>query len=149
MTLIKSISGIRGTIGGIPGENLTPADIVECTAAYAMIILENGGRKVVVGRDGRISGRMVNNIVCNTLIAMGLKVIDYGLSTTPAIEMCVCREKADAGIIITASHNPSHWNALKFLDKNGEFISAETGTRIIDNIENKNLRFAGIKDQGK
>jgi phosphomannomutase len=148
MTLIKSISGIRGTIGGQVGQNLTPIDITQCTAAFARIIRENGGKKVVVGRDGRITGKMVDGIVSNTLIACGLDVIDYNLSTTPSIEMAVKRDGADAGIIITASHNPKEWNALKFLDEKGEFISEETGRKVVDYIESGNFKFVGVDELG-
>ena len=110
MTLIKSISGIRGTIGGKPGENLTPIDIVECSAAFGQwISSKNKDGKIVIGRDGRISGNLVSNLVCQTLLAMGLDVIDLGLSTTPTVEMAVLFHKADAGIVITASHNPKQW----------------------------------------
>src|SRR5262245_51594745 len=125
MSLIKSISGIRGTIGGKPADNLTPLDIVKFTAAYGSWLLENGGnKKVVVGRDGRMSGPMVSQLVINTLQALGIDVLDAGLSTTPTIEMAVVWEQADGGIIITASHNPAQWNALKLLNNRGEFISA-------------------------
>ena len=125
MALIKSISGIRGTIGGVPNENLTPLDIVKFTAAYGSWVLgKDKGRKIVVGRDGRISGEIVQQLVVNTLLALGLDVVDLGLSTTPTVEMAVIWEKAGGGIIITASHNPKEWNALKLLDENGEFINA-------------------------
>lgn len=149
MTLIKSISGIRGTIGGKPGQNLTPVDIIECTAAYAQIIKENGGKKVVVGRDGRMTGNMVNALVCNTLIACGLDVIDYGLSTTPSIEMAVVRDKAAAGIILTASHNPREWNALKFLNERGDFISPETGKQVLEYIDQNRMEFASVDHIGQ
>lgn len=148
MTLIKSISGIRGTIGGKVGENLTPVDIVLCTAAYAQIIKEGGGKKVVIGRDGRITGEMVNALVINTLLASGLDVTDYGLSTTPSIEMAVTRDKAAAGIILTASHNPKEWNALKFLNNKGEFISAETGQQVLDFIAANRMDFVGVDNIG-
>jgi phosphomannomutase len=149
MTLIKSISGIRGTIGGEPGNNLTPVDIVECTAAYAQLVREKGGKKVVVGRDGRMTGSMVNALVCNTLIACGLDVVDYGLSTTPSIEMAVVRDQAAAGIILTASHNPREWNALKFLDEEGNFISPETGKQVLDYIEQNRMEFADVDSIGQ
>ena len=124
MTLIKSISGIRGTIGGKPGDNLTPLDIVECTTAFGLWIKKNHDKpSVVIGRDGRISGEMVSSIVAQTLISIGIDVIDLGLSTTPTVEMAVVFEKASAGIVLTASHNPKQWNALKFLNHKGEFIS--------------------------
>ncbi len=117
MALMKSISGIRGTIGGAPGDNLTPVDIVKFTAAYATIL--GKGKKVIVGRDGRMSGEMVRSFVVNTLLGMGLHVIDLGLSTTPTVEMAVKFEGADGGIILTASHNPKQWNALKLLNEKG------------------------------
>ncbi|HHH53269.1 MAG TPA: phosphoglucosamine mutase, partial [Bacteroidetes bacterium] len=149
MTLIKSISGIRGTIGGVPGDNLTPMDIVECTAAYGQIVKEKKiGNKIVIGRDGRITGEMVSSIVVNTLIAMGFEVVDLGLSTTPTVEIAVEAERASAGIIITASHNPKQWNALKFLNEKGEFISPETGEKILNYIENKKYSFSHINDLG-
>lgn len=133
MTLIKSISGIRGTIGGCTGENLTPLDIVELTSAFASMLQdgrEDKRLKVVVGRDARISGDMVGRLVCGALQGMGVDVIDTGLSTTPTTEMAVTRHKADGGVIITASHNPMHWNALKLLNDKGEFISNEDGKRL-------------------
>ena len=117
MTLIKSISGIRGTIGGKAGDALTPGDIVKYTAAFASLMMQNSDTsKIVVGRDARLSGDMVNHLVIGTLIAMGLDVIDLGLSTTPTVEMAVVMEKANGGIILTASHNPKQWNALKLLN---------------------------------
>ena len=150
MSLIKSISGIRGTIGGKYNDNLTALDIVECTAAFAKFILEqNKGKKVVVGRDGRISGPMVAGLVNNTLISMGLDVIDLGLSTTPTVEMAVTDLEASAGIIITASHNPGQWNALKFLNSKGEFISAATGTLLLKYIAEGSLQFAEVHELGK
>lgn len=149
MTLIKSISGIRGTIGGEAGSNLTPVDIIECTAAYAQIIKDKGGKKVVIGRDGRITGKMVSELVSNTLLASGIDLVDFGLSTTPSIEMMVTREKADAGIILTASHNPKQWNALKFLNENGEFISPETGELVLKYIEERKMNFATVDRLGK
>ncbi|MBE7171730.1 MAG: phosphoglucosamine mutase [Williamsia sp.] len=143
MALIKSISGIRGTIGGTPGQNLTPADIVKFTAAYASWIKEKGGSgKVVVGRDGRISGGMVHAMVVNTLIAMGVQVIDLGLTTTPTVELAVTWEGATGGIIITASHNPKEWNALKLLNDQGEFISADDGEWILNNAAKDTFSFA-------
>lgn len=135
MSLIKSISGIRGTIGGMPGQNLTPADIVELTAAFAAFVRETTPEKpltFVVGRDARVSGDMVSRLVCGTLQGMGVNVIDTGLSTTPTTEMAVTRHSADGGIIITASHNPMQWNALKLLNSKGEFISDEEGRRLQD-----------------
>ncbi|MCF8337332.1 MAG: phosphoglucosamine mutase, partial [Bacteroidales bacterium] len=126
MTLIKSISGIRGTIGGRPSENLTPVDIVKFTAAFTAFIREQHPGKqyrFIVGRDARVSGDMVNHLVAGTLMGMGVDVMDVGLSTTPTVEMAVTEMKADGGIIITASHNPAQWNALKLLNHKGEFIS--------------------------
>ena len=136
MPLIKSISGIRGTIGDKPGENLTPADIKKFTAAYGSWLMQNATQRksnysVVIGRDGRTSGEMVRGIVAETLQSMGINVIDLGLSTTPTVELAVKNEKADGGIILTASHNPAEWNALKLLDNNGEFISAEAGQKVL------------------
>ena len=149
MSLIKSISGIRGTIGGKYNDNLTAIDIVECTAAYAKYIIDQGvGKKVVLGRDGRISGKMVSGLVINTLISMGLDVIDLGLSTTPTVEMAVTGEHAAAGIIITASHNPRQWNALKFLNEKGEFISAKTGETLLQYIVDANIEFAEVDQLG-
>lgn len=133
MSLIKSISGIRGTIGGKPGQNLTPADIVELTAAFAAVVKKSASEKpltFVVGRDARVSGDMVSRLVCGTLQGMGVNVIDTGLSTTPTTEMAVTHHHADGGIIITASHNPMQWNALKLLNAKGEFISDEEGHRL-------------------
>ncbi len=135
MTLIKSISGIRGTIGGAPGAGLTPPDIVRFVSAFAAFIRENGNAgklKFVVGRDARVSGDMVNRLVCGTLMGMGVDVLDAGLSTTPTIEMKVLFERAHAGIILTASHNPANWNALKLLNGKGEFISAADGARVLE-----------------
>ncbi len=149
MTLIKSISGIRGTIGGKRGENFTPFDIIECTAAYAQIIKEkNVPQKVVVGRDGRMTGEIVNALVVSTLISMGLDVVDLDFSTTPTVEIAVPAEKAGAGIILTASHNPREWNALKFLDEKGEFISPETGEKVLEYIEDGKAEFADIDSLG-
>ena len=134
MALIKSISGIRGTIGGVPGESLSPLDIVRFAAAYGSWLLANsdGNKKVVIGRDGRISGEMVQSLVVNTLISLGIDVIDLGLSTTPTVEMAVVFEKAAGGIILTASHNPKEWNALKLLNHKGEFISGADGATLLD-----------------
>ncbi len=133
VALIKSISGIRGTIGGSTGDNLTPLDIVKFSAAYGTWLLQAGaGKTVVIGRDGRISGSMVQELVVNTLLGLGIDVIDAGLSTTPTVEMAVIWEKAAGGIIITASHNPKEWNALKLLNSKGEFINAEIGKQILD-----------------
>ena len=127
MALIKSISGIRGTIGGSPDENLTPIDAVKFAAAYGTWLKNHRSKKnikVVVGRDARLSGEMVQNLVQNTLIGLGINVLDVGLSTTPTVEVAVTMEQADGGIIITASHNPKQWNALKLLNHLGEFLNA-------------------------
>ncbi|MEN8224936.1 MAG: phosphoglucosamine mutase [Bacteroidota bacterium] len=151
MTLIKSISGIRGTIGGAPGEALTPVDIVKFVAAFACFIRESAkadSLKFIVGRDARISGEMVNNLVTGTLMGMGADVIDVGLSTTPTVEMKVMLEKADGGIILTASHNPGHWNALKLLNSDGEFITAEDGARVLKLAESEDMVFSGVNDLG-
>jgi phosphomannomutase len=149
MALIKSISGIRGTIGGAPGKGLTPLDIVKFTAAYAAWLAQRGeGRRVVVGRDGRISGEMLRNLVVSTLQAMGFDVIDLGLSTTPTVEIAVTGEQAAGGIILTASHNPKEWNALKLLNERGEFISADDGAWILDFAERDQLQFADVNKLG-
>ena len=149
LTLIKSISGIRGTIGGQPARNLTPIDIVECTAGFGQWLIHQGvNKKVVVGRDGRISGQMVSQLAIQTLVAMGFDVVDLGLSTTPTVEIAVPKEEAGAGIIFTASHNPKQWNALKFLNHKGEFISAQAGKEIIELIEAKELHFADVDKLG-
>lgn len=145
MALIKSISGIRGTIGGKTAENLTPLDIVKFSAAFGRWIIHlQEGNKVIVGRDARISGEMISQLVINTLIAMGIDVIDASLSTTPTIEMAVVLEKADGGIIITASHNPANWNALKLLNNKGEFISAEDGLIILETAQKEDFLFANV-----
>jgi len=150
LTLIKSISGIRGTIGGKAGENLTPRDIVAFSSAFGAYLLSANARpRVVLGRDGRISGPMVSRLVANTLVGLGIDVIDLGLSTTPTVEMAVPMEAAAAGIIITASHNPKHWNALKFLDARGEFISAEAGRTLLRLIEEDDIHYAGVDDLGR
>ena len=149
MALIKSISGIRGTIGGRPGDNLSPTDIVKFTAAYGSRILElKKGKSVVVGRDGRISGEMVSNLVVSTLRGLGLDVIDLGLSTTPTVELAVTGEKAAGGIIITASHNPKEWNALKLLNHLGEFISAEEGAIVLERASKEDFVFATVDKLG-
>jgi phosphomannomutase len=149
MSLIKSISGIRGTIGGNPGQGLTPIDIVKFTAAYGTLILaENKGKKIVVGRDGRISGAMVRSLVTATLQGLGFEVIDLGLSTTPTVEMAVTMAEAAGGIILTASHNPKEWNALKLLNHEGEFISAEIGAQVLELAESGNIPFAEINKLG-
>jgi phosphomannomutase len=152
LALIKSISGIRGTIGGRYGTNLTPQDIVECTAAFGTWVLSKKGSKkakIVIGRDARISGAMVSGLVVNTLISLGIDVLDLGLSTTPTVEIAVPEEGADAGIILTASHNPKEWNALKLLNAKGEFISAEDGQKVLSMIDPELLQYADIDDLGK
>lgn len=149
MALIKSISGIRGTIGGNPGNNLTPLDIVKFTAAFGSIIAGDKKKiKIVIGRDGRISGPMVRDLVVSTLTALGIDVIDLGLSTTPTVEIAVKEEKADGGIILTASHNPKEWNALKLLNNDGEFISAELGAKILDKAMNEDFVFNTVDHLG-
>ncbi len=151
MTLIKSISGIRGTIGGQPGNNLTPIDIVKFTAAFAKLIQENNKNKrlsFVVGRDARISGLMVESLIISTLSGMGIDVINTGLSTTPTVEMAVINLKADGGIIITASHNPKQWNALKLLDGTGEFISADDGAKVLEYADLENIDFCDVDKLG-
>ncbi|MHA4809887.1 phosphoglucosamine mutase [Flavitalea flava] len=149
MALIKSISGIRGTIGGRPGDNLSPTDIVKFAAAYGTRVLElNKGKKIVIGRDGRISGEMVSNLVVCTLQGLGLDIIDLGLSTTPTVELAVTGEKAAGGIIITASHNPKEWNALKLLNHEGEFISAEEGALILEKAKKDDFVFATVDKLG-
>lgn len=152
MTLIKSISGIRGTIGGKPGNALTPFDIVKFSSAYGQwLINRNPGTKltVVIGRDARISGSMVSGIVSSTLCALGIDVIDTGLSTTPTVEMAVPYHKAQGGIILTASHNPKQWNALKLLNERGEFLSAADGEEILGYAENEDVSFAEVNQIGK
>ncbi|MEM9546790.1 MAG: phosphoglucosamine mutase [Bacteroidota bacterium] len=150
MTLIKSISGIRGTIGGKPGTNLTPVDIVECTAGYGLWIKKRSSSpKVIVGRDGRITGKMVSELAVNTLLSMGIDVVDLGLSTTPTVEVAVTLEDASGGIIFTASHNPKQWNALKFLNEKGEFISAKDGEEILNYIAEGQLDFVEVDHIGK
>jgi phosphomannomutase len=149
MALIKSISGIRGTIGGTPGKGLTPVDVVKFTAAYGTLIREQSeSNKVVIGRDGRISGAMVRNLVAATLQGMGFDVIDLGLSTTPTVEMAVGLEQAAGGIILTASHNPKEWNALKLLNREGEFINADLGAQVLELAEKENFSFAEINKLG-
>lgn len=149
MALIKSISGIRGTIGGKPGDNLSPLDIVKFTAAYGGWIKEKyAGKKIVVGRDGRISGVMVRDLVVSTLTGMGLDVVDLGLSTTPTVELAVLWEQASGGIIITASHNPKEWNALKLLNNKGEFINAEYGAIVLDKAKKEEFYFSSVDKLG-
>lgn len=151
MTLIKSISGIRGTIGGQPSEALTPIDVVKFTASYGQWLIQNRNKKcsVVVGRDARISGKMVEGLVCNTLIGMGIDVIHLGLATTPTTELMVTEHKADGGLILTASHNPKQWNALKMLNEKGEFLNAEEGASILKIAEEESMTFADVDNLGK
>ena len=154
MALIKSISGIRGTIGGRPDDNLTPLDIVKFTAAYGMWLktqssTNNSNTKVVIGRDGRISGKMVSDIVVSTLSALGIDVIDTDFSTTPTVEMAVVSLQADGGIILTASHNPKEWNALKLLNNKGEFISGGEGEIILQIAAAENFEFVAVDHLGK
>jgi len=150
LTLIKSISGIRGTIGGIAGDGLTPIDIVKFTAAYgSWVVSKTNNRKIVLGRDARISGEMVNNLVIGTLQGLGIEVIDLGLSTTPTVEIAVPMEQAGGGIILTASHNPKQWNALKLLNADGEFISDADGKEVLDIAERAEFAFADVDDLGK
>jgi len=152
MTLIKSISGIRGTIGGAVGENLTPVDAVKFAAAYGTWLKNDRNKeiyRVVVGRDARISGNMIQDLVMNTLIGLGIHVIDLGLSTTPTVEIAVPLEHADGGIILTASHNPKQWNALKLLNNKGEFLNGVEGAKILDIAEKDGFDFAEVDDLGK
>ena len=149
MALIKSISGIRGTVGGAPGDNLTPIDVVKYTAAFGAIISANRSHtKIVIGRDGRISGPMIRDLVVSTLSAMGIDVVDLGLSTTPTVELAVKMENADGGIILTASHNPKEWNALKLLNSDGEFISAETGAKLLEIAAKEKFSFCAVDKLG-
>ena len=150
MTLIKSISGIRGTIGGQVGDALTPLDVVRFTASYASFIRKqaNASNTIIIGRDARISGEMVNNIVSGTLMGCGFNVLDVGLSTTPTIEVAVQLHKSAGGIILTASHNPKQWNALKLLNEKGEFLSATDGEEILALAENDNFTFTEVDDLG-
>ncbi|MEO0006990.1 MAG: phosphoglucosamine mutase [Bacteroidota bacterium] len=149
MALIKSISGFRGTIGGRPGDNLTPQDIVECTAAFGQWVINNTGiNHIVVGRDGRISGEIVSSLVVNTLRSMGINVTDLGLSTTPTVEIAVPMEGAGGGIILTASHNPREWNALKLLNHKGEFISARDGADVLDIVAARSVEYAPVDKLG-
>lgn len=152
MTLIKSISGIRGTIGGKPDDNLTPIDAVKFAAAYGTWLkstLKKENIRVVVGRDARISGEMIQNLVAYTLVGLGIEVIDTGLSTTPTVEVAVPMEKADGGIILTASHNPKQWNALKLLNNKGEFLSGKDGEEILKMAEKNDFSFALVDDLGR
>ena len=152
MTLIKSISGIRGTIGGKTADNLTPIDAVKFASAYGAFIIErNKGKEkitVVIGRDARISGKMISSLVANTLVGLGIHVIDLGLSTTPTVEIAVPLENADGGIIITASHNPKQWNALKLLNEKGEFLNGSEGETILELAESENFSFADVESLG-
>ena len=151
MTLIKSISGIRGTIGGVHGDNLTPIDAVNFGCAYGQWLINknpNSKNKVIIGRDARISGEMIQNLVQFSLISMGIDIVDLGLSTTPTVELMVQKYNADGGIIITASHNPTQWNALKLLNENGEFLNSHEGKLIVDFSENKNFTFSQVEDLG-
>ena len=153
MALIKSISGIRGTIGGKPGESLSPVDVVKFTAAFGSIVKKEHSEKstnakIVIGRDGRISGQMIRDLVVSTLTSLGIDVIDLGLSTTPTVELAVKMENADGGIIITASHNPKEWNALKLLNHEGEFISAEVGAKVLDKAAKEDFSFSKVDKLG-
>ena len=150
MALIKSISGIRGTIGGKAGDNLTPLDVVQFVSAF-ITLLKNGEEKpltIIIGRDARVSGDIINKLACSTLQSLGVNVIDLGLSTTPTVEMAVIQHKADGGIILTASHNPMQWNALKLLNAKGEFISAADGAKVLEIIEKQDYQFAEIDKLG-
>lgn len=152
MTLIKSISGIRGTIGGKPGDNLTPIDAVKFAAAYGIWLKGYSKKeklKVVIGRDARISGEMIQNLVVSTLVGLGIDVVDLDLSTTPTVEIAVPLEKADGGIILTASHNPKQWNALKLLNEKGEFLDAAQGAKILDIAEKEDFDFSEVDDLGE
>lgn len=152
MTLIKSISGIRGTIGGRTGDTLNPLDIVKFTTAYAAFIRKTartGSNRIVVGRDGRISGPMVSSIVCSTLAGMGFDVIDIGLASTPTTELAVTWNKADGGIIVTASHNPRQWNALKLLNSHGEFLSKAEGDEVLKIAESEDFEYADVDSLGQ
>lgn len=152
MTLIKSISGIRGTIGGAVEENLTPIDAVKFAAAYGTWLKQQRNKenyRVVVGRDARISGEMIQNLVMNTLVGLGINVVDVGLSTTPTVEIAVPMEHADGGIILTASHNPKQWNALKLLNHKGEFLNGAEGQKILEIAESSDMIFAEVDDLGK
>lgn len=151
MTLIKSISGFRGTIGGKPGDTLNPLDIVKSVSAYAMLrrrSITNGSNKIVVGRDARISGQMVSKVVCGTLMGMGYDVVDIGLASTPTTELAVTMEKADGGIILTASHNPRQWNALKLLNENGEFLNKDEAEEVVKIAESGIYDYADVDHLG-
>jgi len=151
MTLIKSISGFRGTIGGQAGDNLTPIDAVLFASAYGTWLknqFPNAPIKVVIGRDARISGGMISNLVANALIGLGIHIVDLGLSTTPTVEIAVPMEQAHGGIILTASHNPKQWNALKLLNDKGEFLSAQAGAEVLQLSEASQFEFAAVDDLG-
>ena len=152
MSLIKSISGIRGTIGGKVDDNLTTVDVVKFTAAFGTWLQKNKNKKdltLVIGRDARISGAMVNSLVTATLQGLGINVVDLGLSTTPTVEVMVPELNADGGIILTASHNPKQWNALKLLNEKGEFISGKDGAEMLEIAEKEDFNFAEVDDLGK
>lgn len=152
MTLIKSISGIRGTIGGKPGDNLTPIDAVKFAASYGIWLKEYSKKeklKVVIGRDARLSGEMIQNLVVSTLVGLGIDIIDLDLSTTPTVEIAVPLEKADGGIILTASHNPKQWNALKLLNERGEFLDAAQGAKILEIAEKEDFNFSEVDHLGE
>lgn len=152
MTLIKSVSGIRGTLGGFPGENLTPLDVVKFAAAYGTwlrVQTQKDTLRVVIGRDARPSGPMIQNLVVSTLVGLGIDVVDVGLSTTPTVAIAVPLEKADGGIVVTASHNPKQWNALKLLNAHGEFLSAAQGRAVVALAEEAHFNFATADDLGK
>ncbi len=148
MTLIKSISGIRGTVGGKPGDNLTPVDVVKFAAAFGSWVQSRQGKKIVIGRDARLSGEMISQLVASTLQGLGIHVIDLGLSTTPTVELAVTLEKAQGGIILTASHNPIQWNALKLLNEKGEFISAVDGADVLKRATDETFVFAEVTKLG-
>ena len=151
MTLIKSISGIRGTVGGCPGDNLTPLDIVKFVSAYATWLKNGAGKektKIVVGRDARVSGEMCAKLVEATLCALGHDVVNIGLATTPTTEIAVVAEQADGGIILTASHNPKQWNALKLLNRDGEFLSAADGGQVLELAERESFEYADVDHLG-
>lgn len=150
MSLIKSISGIRGTIGGKTGDNLTPLDVVKFTAAFGTLLKKNRTKtKIIIGRDARMSGEMVSALVCSTLQGLGIDVVDLGLSTTPTVEIAIPLEKATGGIILTASHNPAQWNALKLLNEKGEFISGKDGEEVLRIASREDFDFAPVEKLGK
>lgn len=152
MTLIKSISGIRGTVGGCPGDNLTPLDIVKFVSAYATWLKRGAGKekaRIVMGRDARLSGDMYAKLVSATLVGLGHDVVNIGMATTPTTEIAVTAEKADGGIILTASHNPKQWNALKLLNNRGEFLSAQDGAQVLEMAEKEDFQYAEVDDLGK